>query len=89
MQIQTFACVLAGLLALSCTFQTVLTESEPERMKSMADTLRMLQNLDKYYAQVARPRFGKRGDYPRFQEQVLNGDDIPVPDQRLWDRLVR
>lgn len=56
MQIQTFACILAGLLALSCTFQTVLAESDPEKLKSMAETLRMLQNLDKYYAQVARPR---------------------------------
>lgn len=56
MQIQPFACIVAGLLLLSCTLQTSVAEADHGKMKSMAEVLQILQNLDKYYTQAARPR---------------------------------
>lgn len=56
MQIQSFVCVMAGLLVLSCTLQTAVSETDQGKMKSMAEVLQILQNLDKYYTQAARPR---------------------------------
>ncbi|KAK6636461.1 hypothetical protein RUM43_010122 [Polyplax serrata] len=55
MQIQPFACIVAGLLLLSCTLQTSVAEADHGKMKSMAEVLQILQNLDKYYTQAARP----------------------------------
>nr|AGH20044.1 neuropeptide F1a [Manduca sexta] len=39
-----------------------LAEAREEGPHDMADALRMLQELDRYYTQAARPRFGKRSD---------------------------
>jgi hypothetical protein len=55
---QTSMCWL--VLLLGCTL--VLTPSvrakptDPEQLAAMADTLKYLQELDRYYSQVARPR---------------------------------
>ncbi|KAG7309736.1 hypothetical protein JYU34_004234 [Plutella xylostella] len=48
------ACAL--LLAAVC-----LAQAREENPHDMADALRMLQELDKYYTQAARPRIGRRG----------------------------
>jgi hypothetical protein len=51
---------LCWLLLLGCSF--VLAHSawakptDPEQLAAMADTLKYLQELDRYYSQVARPR---------------------------------
>ncbi|EEB19800.1 hypothetical protein Phum_PHUM590770 [Pediculus humanus corporis] len=56
MQIQSVVCIAASLLVLSCTLQTSTAETDQRKMKSMAEVLQILQNLDKYYTQAARPR---------------------------------
>ncbi|CAG4969893.1 unnamed protein product, partial [Parnassius apollo] len=39
-----------------------LAEAREEGPHDMADALRMLEELDRYYTQATRPRFGKRSD---------------------------
>jgi hypothetical protein len=56
---------LCWLLLLGCTLALIpsLTPSvlakptDPEQLAAMADTLKYLQELDRYYSQVARPRY--------------------------------
>ncbi|XP_011550160.2 neuropeptide F isoform X2 [Plutella xylostella] len=66
------ACAL--LLAAVC-----LAQAREENPHDMADALRMLQELDKYYTQAARPRFGKRSD--AFTNWAK---DVEKPDLPSW-----
>ncbi|KPJ02398.1 hypothetical protein RR46_08195 [Papilio xuthus] len=63
----------AVVLAVIC-----LAEAREEGPHDMADALRMLQELDRYYTQAARPRIDRRN--------VADGDRV---DPDLLDRAVR
>ncbi|XP_013142257.1 PREDICTED: uncharacterized protein LOC106106250 [Papilio polytes] len=63
----------AVVLALFC-----FVEAREEGPHDMADALRMLQELDRYYTQAARPRIDRR--------DVADGDRV---DPDLLDRAVR
>ncbi|XP_050711687.1 neuropeptide F-like isoform X3 [Eriocheir sinensis] len=57
---------------------------DPTQLAAMADALKYLQELDKYYSQVSRPRFGKRS------EMVLPpGDALMEASERLLETLAR
>ncbi|CAK1579580.1 unnamed protein product [Parnassius mnemosyne] len=64
---------LAAVLAIVC-----LAEAREDGPHDMADALRMLQELDRYYTQAARPRIDRR--------DVADGDRV---DPDLLDRAVR
>nr|AGM32387.1 neuropeptide F [Coptotermes formosanus] len=55
--------------------------TDPEQLAAMADTLKYLQELDRYYSQIARPRFGKRAELSPATEQEAAPDDSS---DRLW-----
>ncbi|XP_048006973.1 uncharacterized protein LOC125242267 [Leguminivora glycinivorella] len=52
---KNFAIAVAVVLACVC-----LAEAREENPHDMADALRMLQELDRYYTQAARPRIDRR-----------------------------
>jgi len=49
-----------------------------EENGGMEDALKYLEELDKYYAQVARPRFGKRSDLSLNKMAKLLRTSVPV-----------
>ncbi|XP_047738188.1 neuropeptide F isoform X2 [Hyalella azteca] len=51
---------------------------EPAQLVAMADALKYLHQLDKYYSQVARPRFGKRSESTQGPSE-----------QALWEASAR
>ncbi|XP_037297084.1 neuropeptide F isoform X2 [Manduca sexta] len=55
-----------------------LAEAREEGPHDMADALRMLQELDRYYTQAARPRFGKRSDAFTNWAKDLEKPDLPA-----------
>ncbi|CAH2261903.1 jg6985 [Pararge aegeria aegeria] len=55
-----------------------LAEALEEGPHNMADTLRMLQELDRIYTQAARPRFGKRSEAISNWAKDLEKPDIPA-----------
>ncbi|XP_053653102.1 neuropeptide F isoform X4 [Cherax quadricarinatus] len=56
----------------------------PPQVAAMADALKYLQELDKYYSQVSRPRFGKRSEY------VAPADDTMMEaSERILESLSR
>ncbi|NP_001124355.1 neuropeptide F 1 isoform a precursor [Bombyx mori] len=64
----------AVLLALVC-----MAEAREEGPNNVAEALRILQLLDNYYTQAARPRFGKRSDtYTNWAK------DVEKPDLPTW-----
>ncbi|CAH1635791.1 unnamed protein product [Spodoptera littoralis] len=70
---KNIAIAVAVVLALVC-----LAEAREEGPHDMADALRMLQELDRYYTQAARPRIDRR--------DVADGDRV---DPDLLNRAVR
>ncbi|KAJ9584397.1 hypothetical protein L9F63_021259 [Diploptera punctata] len=52
--------IVCWLLVLGCALTLVphfsAKSTDPDQLAAMADTLRYLQELDRYYSQVARPR---------------------------------
>ncbi|KAJ0177921.1 hypothetical protein K1T71_006794 [Dendrolimus kikuchii] len=71
---KSFAITIAVVLAVVC-----LAEAREEGPHDMADALRMLQELDRFYTQAARPRFGKRSDaYTNWAK------DVEKPDLPAW-----
>ncbi|XP_063546681.1 uncharacterized protein LOC134754331 isoform X2 [Cydia strobilella] len=70
---KNFAIAVAVVLACVC-----LAEAREESPHDMADALRMLQELDRYYTQAARPRFGKRSDSYTNWAKDLEKPDIPA-----------
>nr|ALM30332.1 neuropeptide F1 precursor splicing variant a [Chilo suppressalis] len=44
----------------------------------MADALRVLQELDRYYTQAARPRFGKRSEAYTNWAKDMEKPDLPA-----------
>ncbi|CAH2040707.1 unnamed protein product, partial [Iphiclides podalirius] len=68
--------IVAAALLLAMVF---LAEARDDGPHDMADALRMLQELDRYYTQAARPRFGKRSD--AFANWVK---DLEKPDLPTW-----
>ncbi|XP_064470090.1 uncharacterized protein LOC135384836 [Ornithodoros turicata] len=52
-----FAVLMAGSLVLLTN--EALAKASPEEMVGMVEALRFLEQLDKYYSQMARPRFGR------------------------------
>ncbi|XP_072949726.1 neuropeptide F isoform X2 [Epargyreus clarus] len=63
----------AVVLAIVC-----LAEAREEGPHEMANALRMLQELDRYYTQASRPRFGKRSDAFTNWAKDLEKPDIPA-----------
>ncbi|CAH0674100.1 unnamed protein product [Spodoptera exigua] len=70
---KNIAIAVAVVLALVC-----LAEAREEGPHDMADALRMLQELDRYYTQAARPRFGKRSDAYTNWAKDLEKPDLPA-----------
>ncbi|XP_073952229.1 neuropeptide F isoform X2 [Choristoneura fumiferana] len=70
---KNFAIAIAVVLACVC-----LAEAREESPHDMADALRMLQELDRYYTQAARPRYGKRSDAVSNWAKDLEKPDIPA-----------
>ncbi|KAJ8724305.1 hypothetical protein PYW08_015779 [Mythimna loreyi] len=70
---KNIAIAVALVLAIVC-----LAEAREEGPHDMADALRMLQELDRYYTQAARPRIDRR--------DVADGDRV---DPDLLNRAVR
>ncbi|XP_046390053.1 neuropeptide F isoform X2 [Ischnura elegans] len=58
---------------------------DPSQLAAMADALKYLQELDKYYSQVARPRFGKRAEL----RPVPDDSNSMESGERLWGRLTK
>merc|ERR1711962_1227533 len=50
---------------------TAEAKPDPTQLAAMADAIKYLQELDKYYSQVARPRFGKRSEYVMAPRDAL------------------
>ncbi|XP_068624574.1 neuropeptide F [Battus philenor] len=63
----------ALVLAVIC-----FAEAREEGPHDMADALRMLQELDRYYTQAARPRFGKRSEVFANWAKDLEKPDLPT-----------
>ncbi|KAG7158257.1 neuropeptide F1-like [Homarus americanus] len=61
--------LMVGVVIVS-VFQVSVTQAKPDpnQLAAMADALKYLQELDKYYSQVSRPRY-----VPRFL------DDLTLP----------
>nr|UES72883.1 neuropeptide F1 a [Carausius morosus] len=53
---------------------------DPDQLAAMADALKYLQELDRYYSQVARPRFGKRAEIHPMSED--NGAE--ESNEKVW-----
>uniref|UniRef100_A0A2A4JAB9 Neuropeptide F n=5 Tax=Obtectomera TaxID=104431 RepID=A0A2A4JAB9_HELVI len=70
---KNIAIAVAVVLAIVC-----LAEAREEGPHDMADALRMLQELDRYYTQAARPRFGKRSDAYTNWAKDLEKPDLPA-----------
>ncbi|CAH3994600.1 unnamed protein product [Pieris brassicae] len=67
------------LFALGVLVAAACIEAREEGPHDMADALRMLQELDRYYTQASRPRFGKRSEvYSNW------GKDLEKPDLPAW-----
>ncbi|CAK1541320.1 unnamed protein product [Leptosia nina] len=67
------------LFALAVLAAAAFVEAREEGPHDMADALRMLQELDRYYTQAARPRFGKRSEaYTNW------GKDVEKPELPAW-----
>nr|ACV86032.1 neuropeptide F [Reticulitermes flavipes] len=49
--------------------------AKPSDPEQLADTLKYLEELDRFYSQVARPRFGKRAELRPVTEQEAAPDD--------------
>ncbi|PZC80972.1 uncharacterized protein LOC110373318 [Helicoverpa armigera] len=66
---KNIAIAVAVVLAIVC-----LAEAREEGPHDMADALRMLQELDRYYTQAARPRIDRRdvADEDRVDPDLLN-----------------
>ncbi|XP_075975977.1 uncharacterized protein LOC142976474 [Anticarsia gemmatalis] len=66
---KNIAIAVAVVLALVC-----FAEAREEGPHDMADALRMLQELDRYYTQAARPRIDRRdvADEDRVDPDLLN-----------------
>lgn len=69
---KNFAIAIAVVLACVC-----LAEAREESPHDMADALRMLQELDRYYTQAARPRYELVNKYLLFefwspQDEILS-----------------
>ncbi|KAB7505416.1 Neuropeptide F [Armadillidium nasatum] len=48
--------ILSILIATANLIKTTNANPETNQMEAMADALKYLQELDKYYSQIARPR---------------------------------
>nr|QBX89062.1 neuropeptide F1 [Nephrops norvegicus] len=59
--------VIVGVSQVSVT----QAKPDPNQLAAMADALKYLQELDKYYSQVSRPRFGKRSEYAMVPGDAL------------------
>nr|QMS43289.1 neuropeptide F1 [Grapholita molesta] len=70
---KNFAIAVAVVLACVC-----LAEAREESPHDMSEALRMLQELDRYYTQAARPRFGKRSDAFTNWAKDLEKPDLPA-----------
>ncbi|XP_047100626.1 neuropeptide F [Schistocerca piceifrons] len=61
--------------------------ADGNKLEGLADALKYLQELDRYYSQVARPRFGKRSE---LRPDVV--DDV-IPEEtsadKFWRRFAR
>merc|ERR1711983_165414 len=53
---------LLGLINLSCPGEATPMPSPGANYGDMRSALKFLQDMDSYYGQIARPRFGKRSD---------------------------
>nr|P86442.1 RecName: Full=Neuropeptide F; Short=Lom-NPF; Short=NPF; Short=longNPF; Flags: Precursor [Locusta migratoria]AYO24236.1 neuropeptide F 1 [Locusta migratoria] len=62
-------------------------QADGNKLEGLADALKYLQELDRYYSQVARPRFGKRAE---LRPDVV--DDV-IPEEmsadKFWRRFAR
>lgn len=48
---------------------TILNRPQRNDISTVADALKYLQELDHYYSQISRPRFGKRNDPLNLRDQ--------------------
>nr|XP_045583452.1 neuropeptide F-like isoform X3 [Procambarus clarkii] len=74
------AAVVVGVLEMGA----VEGKPDPTELAAMADAIKYLQELTKYYSQVSRPRFGKRSEYA-----VVPGDALMEASERLLETLAR
>lgn len=82
---QVWAALLVGVFVISVVqMGGVEGKPDPTQLAAMADALKYLQELDKYYSQVSRPRFGKRSEYA-----APPGDAIMEASERLLETLAR
>ncbi|XP_064114138.1 neuropeptide F isoform X2 [Macrobrachium rosenbergii] len=82
---QVWAAILVGVVVVSVMqMGGVEGKPDPTQLAAMADALKYLQELDKYYSQVSRPRFGKRSEYA-----VPPGDVLMEASERLMETLAR
>ncbi|CAG2165273.1 unnamed protein product [Oppiella nova] len=59
--IQIYLFVFVAVLSLMASIvPEVSSKPNMDEVANMAEAIRYLEQLDKYYSQVARPRFGKR-----------------------------
>ncbi|KAK7789140.1 hypothetical protein R5R35_002082 [Gryllus longicercus] len=88
---------LFGLLALSAVAALALlataapaasaapAAAPAQDIERAMEALKYLQELDRYYSQVARPRFGKRTEARPFSDDSLE----EASNEKLWRRFSR
>ncbi|XP_027221822.1 neuropeptide F isoform X2 [Penaeus vannamei] len=83
---QMWAAVVVVVVLVVATDLGAVAEAKPDpsQLANMAEALKYLQELDKYYSQVSRPRFGKRSDYA-----MPSGDALMEASERLLETLAR
>ncbi|XP_042870457.1 neuropeptide F-like isoform X2 [Penaeus japonicus] len=83
---QVCAAVVVVVVLVAATDLVAVAEAKPDpsQLANMAEALKYLQELDKYYSQVSRPRFGKRSDFA-----MPSGDALMEASERLLETLAR